>query len=129
VARACELKKLHPKWGAQLILVELARECGIALANLPAARTLQLAFRAAKLQRPRRPKKPPTPPSPRATRVHEVWEVDAVEKARMPNQRLASWLAVVDEATGTLLDLELSPPTAVARGYAHRSSGIVPSRV
>jgi hypothetical protein len=110
VARACELKKPHPNWGAQVIRVELARELGFALADLPAARTLQLAFRAAKLHRPGRPKKPRTAPSPRATRAHEVWEVDAVEKARMRNGHLASWLTVVDEATGALLDLELSPP-------------------
>ena len=117
LARACEMKKLHPDWGAQLIRVELARELAVASTNLPATRTLQVAFRAASLQRPRRPRKPWTPPSDRATRVHEVWEVDAVEKARMRHGSLASWLAVVDEATGALLDLELSPPAAVARAH------------
>src|SRR3954470_23283489 len=129
VARACEMKKLHPNWGAQLIRVELARELAVALTDLPAARTLQLAFRGASLQRPRRPGKPRTPPSDRATRVHEVWEADAVEKARMRNGHRASWLAVVDEAAGALLDLELSPPPAVARTHARRGPRAVPPRL
>src|SRR5262245_5148923 len=98
VARACEMKKQHPNWGGQLIRVELARELGMALTGIPAARTLQVAFRAANVHRPRRPKKPRTPPVPRATRVHEVWEVDAVEKAKLRNGSLASWMTVVDEA-------------------------------
>src|SRR4051812_11791076 len=34
VAQACDMKKLHPNWGAQVIRVELARELGIAVTDL-----------------------------------------------------------------------------------------------
>ena len=82
---------------------------------LPAARTLQDAFRAAQVSTRRSgPRNRGREPAPHATRLHEVWQVDAVEKTRLANGRLASWLTVVDEATGAMLDAELSPPGAVA---------------
>jgi hypothetical protein len=121
VARACVLKKDHPRWGAKVVRIELARALGRAVEDLPAARTLQVAFRAPQVSAPRRPKRPPSEPAPRATRLHEVWQVDAVEKATLRDGRLASWLTVVDEATGALLDAELSPPGTVAGD--HRRSG------
>lgn len=117
VARACALKAAHPLWGAQVVRIELARELGLDLESLPAARTLQAAFRAAGVYPPRRPKRPRVEPTPRATRLHEVWQVDAVEKTRLADGRRASWLTVVEEATGALLDAELSPPGAVAGDY------------
>lgn len=126
LGKACALKAAHPHWGAPVVRIELARELGLDVGDLPVARTLQRAFRAAGAYPPKRPKKPKAEPAPRATRIHEVWQVDAVEKTRLADGRLASWLTVVEEATGSLLDAELSPPRAVAgdhrRGDAHAVS-------
>jgi hypothetical protein len=124
--QACELKRLHPTWGAGLIRIELTKQ--FANQNIPSIRTLQYHFRAAGVNRPRR-KRRPRPVVARASRVHEVWQVDAVEKAKLADGREASWLTVTDEASGAILATELSPPGAMATNRRHRGPGDVPPRL
>ena len=63
---------------------------------------------------------PPSPTRRRRREPHATWQVDAVEKERTADGRHASWLTVVDEATGAILAAELSPPRALA---GHRARG------
>jgi len=121
--QACELKRLHPTWGAGLIRIQLKKE--FINQNMPSVRTLQYSFRAAGVNRPRRPRRPRQSTTP-ALRVHEVWQVDAVEKAKLADGREASWLAVTDEFSGASLDPELSPPGAVATDPRDRGPDDVP---
>jgi hypothetical protein len=122
--QACELKRLHPTWGAGLIRIELAKK--FANQNIPSIRTLQYAFRATGVNRPRRRRRPRPVVVDPASRVHEVWQVDAVEKAKLADGREASWLTVTEETSGALLDTELSPPGAMATDGRDRSPGDVP---
>jgi transposase InsO family protein len=120
--RACELKRLHPTWGAGLIRIELSK---IFITHyIPSIRTLQYSFRAAGVNRPRRRRRPRQMVVP-ATRVHEVWQVDAVEKTKLADGHEASWLTVTDEMSGAILATEFSPPRAMATHHRHRGPGDV----
>jgi hypothetical protein len=123
IRAACWLKRLHPTWGAVLIRLIVQQRWPDRL--VPPERTLQRWFRLAGVNRsPRRPQ----PRSPRrGGQPHEVWEMDAVEKQRLANGRLASWLTITDEASGAILTAELSPPRAMATGLAPlRPGGLAP---
>jgi hypothetical protein len=123
---ACELKRLHPTWGAGLIRIELAKR--FRNHHIPSVRTLQYSFRAAGVNRPRRRRRP-RQVVVSATRVHEVWQVDAVEKAKRADGHQASWLTVTEEMSGAILATELSPPRAMATHHRQRGPGDVPSRL
>lgn len=121
--QACELKRLHPTWGAGLIRLQLAKQ--FEGNNIPSIRTLQYEFRDAGVNRPRRPRRPRRVVVP-AGRPHEVWQVDAVEKAKLADGHEASWLTVTDEFSGAILATELSPPGAMATSRRRRGPGDVP---
>jgi transposase InsO family protein len=71
--------------------------------RLPAARTLQRWFKKDAI-----PKAPPghRPPASedRAQQPHEVWQMDASEEIALRTGRRVSWLRVVDERTGAVLE-------------------------
>lgn len=124
--RACQLKRRHPTWGAGRIRVELLGTLDPAL--VPAPRTLQRAFQAEGINRPRRAQRP------RNARVqpeapHDVWEVDAVEKKRLKTGAEVSWLAAADVYSGALLAGVLSPPGAVADDPPGGRPSLVPPRL
>jgi hypothetical protein len=126
IQHACELKRLHPTWGAPLIHLKL--ENIFENQNIPSIRTLQYSFRKAGVNRPRRHRRPPQVVVA-ARRVHEVWQVDAVEKAKLATAHEASWLTVTDELSGAILATELSPPGAMATNDSRRGAGVVPPRL
>lgn len=123
VRAACWLKRRHPTWGAVLIRLILQRRRPDR--RVPPERTLQRWFRLTGVNRPPRRPRPRSPR--RGGQPHDVWAMDAVEKQRLANGRLASWLTITDEASGAILMAELSPPRAMATGLAPlRPGGLAP---
>jgi hypothetical protein len=98
---ALELRKQHPTWGAPLIQIKM-RQAQPRRA-LPSPRTLQRWFE--KQAAPAAPtgRRPALAVAP-AERPHEVWQMDAVEKTPLATGQGISWLRIVDEWTGAVLD-------------------------
>lgn len=106
---AVEMKRAHPKWGAQIILLELQQRYPDM--DLPSVRTLQTWFKHAGVNRPRRLQKCRIRHVFRGMTVHEVWAVDAKEQIRLADGSYACWLTITDEASGAILGCETFPPT------------------
>jgi hypothetical protein len=101
---ALRLRTEHPTWGAPLIQVKM-RHIRVRQ-SLPSARTLQRWFR--KQAAPTAPKgRHPVSAVAPAERPHEVWQMDAVEKTPLATGRNISWLRIVDEWTGAVLDTQV----------------------
>jgi transposase len=103
---ALALKREHPRWGAGLIRVELAR--AFPQTTLPSVRSLQRWFVAAGLQPLRR--KHGETARWRACQVHEVWQLDAKERIRLADGTGTCVLTITDEASGALLGALVFPP-------------------
>lgn len=100
VEQICQIRRDHPRWGSEMIRLELAEPT----TGLPCARTLRRHLLEAGLQPA--PAGRPLSPSPRVSRAerpHQGWQVDACEYLRLRNQQRVSWLRVVDECTGAFL--------------------------
>lgn len=108
---AVYLKRLHPTWGAPLILLHLTqRYQERAAANqepLPSVRTLQYWFKAAGLSKTR--SKRPQAPKDWATQVHAVWQVDAKEHQRLADGTRACYLTITDEHSSAVLAAPVFP--------------------
>src|SRR5438132_4991314 len=113
------LRRRHPTWGAAVIRLALQQHWPAAC--VPHERTLQRWFRRAHLLPPPR-QLPPQNPA-RGQEPHEVWQMDAKEKVRLGNGSQASWLTLVDEASGGLIAAEVFPPGRVGEGVAARGPG------
>ena len=103
---ACWLKRLHPSWGAEFILLQLKER--YPTRSLPTGRTLQIWFRSVGLiqakSRLAREKKS------WAKGVHDTWQIDAKEQQRIEDKTPCSWLTITDEHSGSLLAAPLFPP-------------------
>lgn len=102
-----QLKRDHPRWGAQLIQVEL-QKAGITA--LPSVRTIQRWFREAGVNRSTSIQQQRIKTVQRGQQVHEVWAVDAKEAIRLADGSWASWLVMTDEASGAVLTTHVFPP-------------------
>jgi hypothetical protein len=93
------LRRLHPRWGAGRILVQLLRTS--ATRPLPEASTVRRWLRQAGLA----PPKPPPAPAgvPVATEPHQIWQMDAAEKVPLRTPQQVCWLRLVDEGSGAVL--------------------------
>ena len=100
---AFQLRKQHPTWGAPLIQIKM-RHVHPRRA-LPSPRTLQRWFE--KRRRPRADGPRPALVVAPAERPHEVWQMDAVEKTPLATGQGISWLRIVDEWTGAVLDTKV----------------------
>lgn len=102
---SCWLKRRHPKWGADFIHTILSDR----YPNRPIAtpRTFQYWFRSKGLTPPR--SKPPKEDHRWAKAVHEVWQVDAKEQQKTADRQPCTWLSVVDEHSGALLEAPVFP--------------------
>jgi transposase len=109
--KAVEMRKQHPTWGGGLIRVLLneAEEAS------PSERTLQRWFRLSQLS-VAPPGRRPASDEPRACRPHDVWQMDAVDQLRLGNGQRASWLRLVDECSGAVLQTTIFPPTLLESG-------------
>jgi Homeodomain-like domain len=100
-------RREHPTWGAGIIRVALVEERPEV--DWPQVRTMQKWIARAGLgpaPRGRQPGRSPT----RATRPHQTWQIDACEQIDLKGGGKASWLRVVDEATGAVLGTVVFPP-------------------
>jgi hypothetical protein len=100
VQQLCDLRRQHPRWGAELLRLHLAGGAAV-----PCARTLQRHLRAAGLQ-PAPAGRPPAPAGerrPRAEHPHQGWQSDAAEELGLQGRQQASWLRIVDECSGAFL--------------------------
>src|SRR5581483_11896681 len=107
VEQLTQTRQQHPRWGSELIRLELQDHH----ATVPCARTIRRYLRKAGLQPAPagRPPLPATPRVPRATRPHQGWQIDATEELRLQNGRRVCWLRVVDECSGAFLATVVFP--------------------
>jgi len=100
VERLCQARREHPRWGSEMIRLELEGRPGAS----PGARTIRRHLARAGL-RPAPAGRPPSPRPrlPRAERPHQGWQVDASEGLRLRDQQRVCWLRVVDECSGAFL--------------------------
>lgn len=110
-ADAIEMKRQHPKWGAQLIQLELRVQ--YPQESLPAVRTLQQWFKQAGVNRPARVKRERVSVVKRGKHVHEVWAVDAKEQMKLEDGSAVSWMIVTDEGSGIMLECDTFSPQAM----------------
>lgn len=106
VEEARQIRKEHPTWGAPLILVMMKQKRK--RWRLPSSRTLQRWFQKEVLP-PAPPGRRPETSDDRAQCPHEVWQMDASEEIALRTGRLISWLRIVDEFTGTVLETVVFP--------------------
>jgi len=100
------LKRRHRGWGAGLIRVLLAERYPQAV--IPHQRTLQRWFRHQHLSVP--PMRCPPVERHRAERVHDVWQLDATSHQRLADGTPVSWISLIDEHSGALLESHPFPP-------------------
>jgi transposase len=100
------LKRLHPSWGAALILIKL--KARYRHKAFPSERTLQRWFHQAGLYKAKTSFA--APKKQWAKRVHDCWQVDAKEKLHLSSGQKACYLTVVDEKSGCLLRAFVFPP-------------------
>ena len=104
------LKRHHPRWGGGFIRVLLRERWGDE--GLPSERTLQRWFRLSGLSVPQS-RRLPSHHRQSAHVVHEVWQLDATSHIRLLDGSGASWITLVDEASGAFLESHAFPPLCV----------------
>jgi transposase len=121
IRRAVLAKRLeHPTWGAGIIRVALAEERPEVA--WPHIRTMQKWLGQAGLG-PAPAGRRPGRSRDRATRPHQTWQIDACEQIELKDGEKASWLRVVDEATGAVLGTVVFPPRLLDPGGPERDPG------
>ena len=121
--KAMELRRQHPKWGSGLIRIFLQKQHSV---GCPSERTLQRWFRQATMPEAP-PGRRPAGNDHRAQRPHEVWQMDAVEQLRLGSGHRVSWLRVVDECSGAVLQTTIFPPSLLEPSDAGRGARHVAS--
>lgn len=101
---ALRLRREHPTWGAPLIQIKMRHAQPRRV--LPTARTLQRWFQKQAVPAAPTGRRPASVVAP-AERPHEVWQMDAVEKTPLVTGQCISWLRIVDEWTGAVLDTKV----------------------
>jgi transposase len=119
--KAIEMRKQHPTWGGGLIRVLLQEQGHDACAS---ERTLQRWFERSTLA-PAPPGRRPDSDVRRAHHPHEVWQMDAVDQLRLASGQQVSWLRLVDECSGAVLQTTIFPPALVELGQTRGGAGDV----
>jgi hypothetical protein len=107
VEQICQTRSTHPRWGSEMIRLELESHSD----RLPCARTIRRHLSDAGLAPPP-PGRPPSAASPRVGRAeqpHQGWQIDAAENLRLKSQQRVCWLRVVDECSGAFLHTLVFP--------------------
>jgi transposase len=112
--KAIAMRQQHPGWGGGLIRVVL-KEQGIE--SCPSVRTLQRWFRRS-LSASAPPGRRPASDDRRAHAPHDVWQMDAVDQLPLASGQQVSWLRVVDECSGAVLQTTIFPPAFLEFGQA-----------
>jgi transposase len=110
--KAIEMRKRHPTWGGGLIRVLLQEQGHDACAS---ERTLQRWFQHSTVASAP-PGRRPDSDVRRAHHPHEVWQMDAVDQLRLANGQQVSWLRLVDECSGAVLQTTIFPPALLELG-------------
>ena len=100
-ARALQLRRDHPTWGAPLVRIILENETP--QRKPPCSRTIQRWFSQEGLAPAPAGRRPVTDAS-RAEQPHQTWQMDAKERLTLADGKPACWLRVVDEFSGAVLD-------------------------
>lgn len=95
----------HPSWGAGKICAELSQLRPTL--ELPSQRTLQRWFHWN--GQAQRGSKAPERLSRWATSTHQGWQVDAKEVVRLKDGSENSWLSIIDEHSGGIIDAGVFP--------------------
>lgn len=119
--KAIEMREQHPTWGGGLIRV-LLQEQGHA--GCASERTLQRWFQRSTLA-PAPPGRRPDSDARRARQPHEVWQMDAVDQLRLASGKQVSWLRLVDECSGAVLQTTIFPPALLELGQTRGRAGDV----
>lgn len=110
--KALEMRQQHPTWGGGLIRV-LLQEQGHE--DCPSERTLQRWFRQSQVVTAP-PGRRPARDEHRASHPHDVWQMDAVDQLPLGSGQRVSWLRVVDECSGVVLQTTIFPPGVLGLG-------------
>jgi transposase len=114
---ALDLRRAHPKWGAEYLRINLRRMGH----HVPSARTLQRWLRQAGLA-PAPAGRPPRGDPSRAAAPHDVWQMDACEHLPLKTGE-ASWLRLVDECSGAVLLTVVFPPRLLGASRGRTGPG------
>jgi hypothetical protein len=110
---AAALRREHPRWGAQRLLLDLAKQP--LPGTPPPLRTLERWLARTDLP-PAPPGRRPTERPTRAQEPHERWQMDAMDQVRLGDGRQASCLRIVDECSGAPLGNRVFPPGQLGSG-------------
>jgi transposase len=119
--KAIEMRQQHPTWGGGLIRVLLQEQGHDGCA---CERTLQRWFQRATVA-PAPPGRRPDSDARRAQQPHEVWQMDAVDQLRLASGQQVSWLRLVDECSGAVLQTTIFPPAFLELGQTRGGAGDV----
>jgi hypothetical protein len=115
--RAIALKREHPGWGAEVVLIELCRSYADEAtppSRFPGWRTLNQWFIEAKVNTPRRRcARLAKVKVKRGVAPHDVWAIDAKEAITLADGSSSCTLNITDEGSGAVLALVHFPPPAV----------------
>jgi transposase len=117
--QAVEMRQQHPTWGGGLIRVLLQEQDHAAC---PSERTLQRWFRRSALPAAP-PGRRPASDEQRARQPHDVWQMDAVDQLRLGGGQRVSWLRLVDECSGAVLQTTIFSPGLLELGRTHGRAG------
>lgn len=119
--KAIQMRQQHPGWGSGLIRVFLQEQGEKAC---PSERTLQRWFRRSLLS-PAPAGRRPASDAHRACHPHDVWQMDAVDQLPLATGEQVSWLRLVDECSGVVLQTTIFPPVLLESGAAYGRAGDV----
>ena len=119
--KAVEMRQQHPTWGGGLIRVLLKEQDHDVC---PSERTLQRWFRRSSVPAAP-PGRRPDSDERRACHPHDVWQMDAVDQLRLGSGERVSWLRVVDECSGVVLQTTIFPPVLLGSGGTDARAGDV----
>jgi transposase len=107
VQQLLRTRRDHPRWGSEMIRLELEEHCD----SVPSARTLRRHLHQAGLQPAPAGRLPVAarPRVPRATCPHQGWQTDASEELRLRSRQQVCWLRLVDECSGAFLQTVVFP--------------------
>ncbi len=120
--QATKMRAQHPTWGGGLIRVLLQEQGND---GCPSERTLQRWFQRPSGSARRPPGRRPASDEKRARHPHDVWQMDAVDQLSLADGQKVSWLRVVDEYSGAVLQTTISPPRLLGFGGADARAGDV----
>lgn len=119
--KAIDMRKQHPTWGGGLIRVLLQEQGHDDCAS---ERTLQRWFQRSTLA-PAPPGRRPDSDERRAHQPHEVWQMDAVDQLRLASGQQVSWVRLVDECSGAVLQTTIFPPALLELSQTRGRAGVV----